>query len=133
VGVRPEVIMTVGCVLTTSIVGLEAGDDPDALQALLEDGFEHPGRGVRTHSWRVWRDRAEAGDIVAGYQRLESVPLGEGIGQVEDRTVFALFPPEADEMIRMEFRSSDLGAYEDMPEQTAAIARTARVVLGERS
>jgi hypothetical protein len=130
-GVRPEVIMTIGCVLTTSIIALEEGDDPDALQALLEDGFGHPGRGVRSHSWRVWRDASEAGELMAGYQRFETVRPGEGVGQVEDRTIFGLFPPEAGEMIRMEFRSSDLGAFEDMPAQTGAIARTARVELGE--
>jgi hypothetical protein len=129
--VRPEVIITVGCVLTTSIIALEEGDDPDALQALLEDGFAHPGRGVRSHAWRVWREEAEAGELVAGYQRFETVRPGEGVGQVEDRTVFGLFAADAAEMIRMEFRSDDLGAFEDMPAQTGAIARTARVELGE--
>jgi hypothetical protein len=86
---------------------------------------------VRSHAWRVWRDEADAGEIVAGFQRFEVVRLGEGIGQVEDRTIFGLFPPEATEMIRMEFRVSDLGTYDDMPARTGEIARSARVVLGD--
>jgi hypothetical protein len=130
VSVRPESVMSVGCVLLTSVLGLGPGEGPDDFTAVLEEGFTRPGRGVRSHLAHVWREVAEAGELVAGFQRFEVLDLGEGLGTVEDRTIFGLFPPGSGEVLRMEFRSADLGAFDDMAEETAQFARSARVRLG---
>jgi hypothetical protein len=127
--IRPETLMSIGCLLTTSVLGLDAGDGPDAFAALLEDGFAHPGPGVRTHGADVWRDRVPAGELVGAYQRFETIPYGEGVGVVEDRTVFGLFPDGAGEMVQLEFRAADLGTYTDMIEETSSLVRSARVRL----
>lgn len=129
--VRPEHVMSIGCILLTSVLGLDADDNPDAFQALLEEGFAHPGRGVRSHSSTVWQEQVDAGGLVGSYQRFEVVELGEGIGIVEDRTVFGLFPAHASEMIRLEFRTADLGTFADMIEETLGLVRTTRVALEE--
>ena len=123
--------MTIGCLLLTSLIGLGADEGPDAFQALLEEGFGEPVRGVRSHSAFVWREQTDAGELVGGFQRFETVAPGEGIGTVQDRTIFGLFPEDSAEMIRMEFQVSDLATFEDMPEETATMARTARVTRWE--
>ena len=131
VSIRPETVMTIGCVLLTSLIGLEPDEGPDAFEAVLEEGFATPRRGVRSHVSRVWRDGTTTGAMVGGFQRFETVDLGAGIGTVEDRTIFGVFPEGSREMIRLEFRTAELALFEDMPEETAALARTARVVLQE--
>jgi hypothetical protein len=129
--VRPEDVMSIGCVLLTSVLGLEAGDGPDAFEAMLEDGFARPARGTHTHASRVWRDRIDAGELVGSYQRFEIVDFGEGIGTVEDRTIYGVFPDHSSDMIRLEFRAGDLAAFDDIIDATSTIVRSASVVLSE--
>ena len=131
VSIRPDDVMSVGCVLLTSVLGLDPDDGPDAFQALLEEGFAHPARGTRNHTSRTWRDRIDAGELVGSYQRFEIVELGEGIGTVEDRTIYGVFPDDATEMIRIEFRTADLGAFDDIIDATSELVRTTRVSLTE--
>ena len=76
---------------------------------------------VRSHVSRVWRDGTTTGAMVGGFQRFETVDLGAGIGTVEDRTIFGVFPEGSREMIRLEFRTAELALFEDMPEETAAV------------
>jgi len=127
--VRPESLMSIGCLLTTSVLGLEEGDGPDAFARLLERGFAEPGPGTRSYDVSVWRERIGAGELVGAYQRFESVDYGEGIGVVEDRTIFGVFPDDAVDMVQLEFRAADLGTYRDMIEETSALVRTTRVAL----
>ena len=131
--IRPETVMTVGCLLLTSIIELEEGEGPDAFEAGVEEAFAHPARGTRTHSSRVWRERVDAGELVGSFQRFEIVDYGEGIGTVEDRTVFGVFPENCIELIRLEFRTWDLAAFADFIDETSVIARSARVALANVS
>jgi hypothetical protein len=129
--VRPESLMSIGCLLTTSVLGLEAGDGPDAFATLLERGFAEPDRGTRSHDASVWRERIGVGELVGAYQRFDTVDYGEGVGMVEDRTIFGIFPDDSVDMVQLEFRAADLGTYRDMIEETSALVRTARVTLEE--
>jgi len=133
VSIRPEKVMTVGCLLLTSIIELEEGEGPDSFAAGVEEAFAHPARGTRTHSSRVWREHIDAGELVGSFQRFEIVDYGEGIGTVEDRTVFGVFPENCIEFIRFEFRTWDLAAHADFIDETSVIARSARVALANVS
>jgi hypothetical protein len=144
VTIRPEFELTVGCLLIGSQASLDADDDADVFAAMLEDGFRHPGRGIRTHAWRTWRERVElkgddetaglddpsgsiAAEIVGSYQRFEARNPGGRGGRIQDRTFFGVFPDGASEMIRLEFSVSDLAAFREIVDETTAIARTIRV------
>jgi hypothetical protein len=127
--IRPESLMSIGCLLLTSVLALEGDDGPEAFRALLEEGFAHPGPGVRSHGSSVWQDRVDAGELVGAYQRFESVDYGQGIGVVEDRTIFGVFPAGSTEMIQAEFRAADLGTFADMIEETSALVRTVRIAM----
>lgn len=133
VSIRPEKVMTVGCLLLTSIIELEEGEGPDSFAAGVEEAFAHPARGTRTHSSRVWREHIDAGELVGSFQRFEIVDYGEGIGTVEDRTVYGVFPETCIELIRFEFRTWDLAAFADFIDETSVIARSARVALANVS
>ena len=129
VSIRPEFEMTIGCLLIGSQAGLDPDDDADAFALLLEEGYRHPGRGIRTHGWRTWRERLDAAEIVGSYQRFETRDPGVEGGRIEDRTFFGIFPDGAMEMIRLEFTVSDLAAFRDIVDETAAIVRTVRFAL----
>jgi hypothetical protein len=122
--VRPEQAMTIGCVLIGSQASLESDDDADAFTALLEEGFRHPDRGIRTVRWETWRERIGDATVVGSFQRYSARDLGDLDGAVLDRTLFGVFPDGSDEMIRLEFTVSDLATFDDIAGDTAAIVGT---------
>lgn len=122
--VRPEEELTIGCVLIGSQASLEPDDDADAFTAMLEEGFRHPDRGIRTVRWETWRDRVGEATVVGSFQRYAARGLGDLDGAVLDRTLFGVFPDGSDEMIRLEFTVSDLAAFDDIAGDTAAIVAT---------
>ncbi len=127
VSVRPEVELSIGCLVLAEQFSMEPDDGPDSFEALLTEAAGSMGPGARSRSFTTWRAECPAGQIVGSFQRVDLMELGEAEGYLEHRTIFGVFPPRSRDMIRFVFTVADLGTYLDMPAETQAIVETVRV------
>jgi hypothetical protein len=121
----------VDCVLTYQLSDLDEGGSPESFiaDAEAQRGRREPGFSVRDVT--TWRRAIPAGEL-AGARTLNAYQeLGAETGWVEERTVFAVFPPGALQSVQFSFTTSMLDAFVDMPAETEAVVETLTVRLGK--
>ena len=133
VSIRPEGVLTVGCLLTTEQFGMDADDDADTFEQMLTEGVRQLRPGARTRVAETWRSDAEVGEIVGLFHRIDFIELGDEEGTLEQRTVLGVFPPRSRDMIRFIFTVADFATFSDMKADTQAIVETVEVTLQEAS
>ncbi|MFM9919050.1 hypothetical protein [Lacisediminihabitans sp. H27-G8] len=131
VSLRPELEITIGCLMQVQQFPLDDDDSPDTFEVMLKDGTASPARGTRTRVAETWRTEAMIGEVVGLFHRFDLRELGDEEGRLEQRTIFGVFPPKSSDMVRFIFTVSDLAAFDDMPKDTQAIVETLRVTLEE--
>ncbi len=131
VSLRPELEITIGCLVQVQQFPLDDDDSPDTFEVMLKDGTASPARGTRTRVAETWRTEAMIGEVVGLFHRFDLRELGDEEGRLEQRTIFGVFPPKSSDMVRFIFTVSDLAAFDDMPKDTQAIVETLRVTLEE--
>jgi hypothetical protein len=131
VSLRPELYLTIGCLLTTSRVELEPGDTPDSFEAMLTDSLQKLAPGARTRAAETWQVDSEIGTTVGLLHRIEYRLLEADEGWIELRAMFGVFPTGCDEMINFTFTVSDLATFGDMRAETQQIVDTVRVTTAE--
>ena len=129
VSIRPEDVMTIGCLLTTEQFSMDADDGPDTFEQMLTEGVRQLRPGARTRVAETWRASTEVGEIVGLFHRIDFIELGEKEGTLEQRTIFGVFPPRSRDMIRFIFTVADFGTFGDMAADTQAIVETLEVTL----
>lgn len=132
VSIRPEAVLSIGCVLQSQQLAMDPDDGPDAFEQVIRDGSTAMRPGVRSRDLEVWRDTIPAGELVGVFQRMEFIELHEMLGGVSERTVFGIFPKDSSDMIQMTFTSEDFGAFADIRAETQEIVATLRVETGQR-
>ena len=129
VSIRPEGMMTIGCLLTTEQFSMDADDGPDTFEQMLTAGVCQLRPGARTRVAETWRSSTEVGEIVGLFHRIDFIELGEEEGTLEQRTIFGVFPPRSRDMIRFIFTVADFATFADMAVDTQAIVETLEVTL----
>lgn len=99
-------------------------DPDDTPETYLEFAESH--RSLSTPEFTVnrfssWRGTHANGELI-GFSHLALLTEGgQTEGSLEERAVFAIFPPGAEEMVQITFRTARLGAFNDMAAETGAI------------
>jgi hypothetical protein len=121
----------VACALSFKLSPLQPTDSLDAVLADLEADRT---RSTDEHQFLevdVWRGRVAAGPFVAARNLIVNRAPGELEGSVEERTVFAVMPDSACQMVQFVFSAESIGAFYDIAGQTQAVVETLRVELGD--
>ena len=118
----------VASILGFGLVQLAEGQGPETyLETLAADeGRREP--GVEFRNVQTWTAPVEAGLAVGAYNMIAHTELGEET-RVEERTVIGVFPPRSKEMVECIFTAQSLTSYDDIIQQTMALAATIDVVL----
>ncbi|WP_331901784.1 hypothetical protein [Lacisediminihabitans sp.] len=133
VSLRPELYLTIGCLLTTSRVELGPDDTPDSFETMLTDSVRRLAPGSRTRAAETWQVDSPAGRTVGLLHRIEYRLLEADEGWIELRAMFGVFPTGCSEMVTFTFTVSDLGTFGDMRAETQQIVDTLRVTTEEIS
>lgn len=131
VSLRPELYLSIGCLLTTSRVELEPDDTPDSFETMLTESVRRLAPGSKTRSAETWQVDSPAGRTVGLLHRIEYRLLEADEGWIELRAMFGVFPAGCTEMITFTFTVSDLGTFGDMRAETQQIVDTLRVTVEE--
>ena len=111
----------IAAAMVARVLELEPDDTPESYLAFAESH-----RTLRTPQFTVnrfssWRSTHSGGELI-GFSHLALLTAeGDTEGSLEERAVFAIFPPGAQEMVQVTFRTARLGAFSDMAEETGAI------------
>jgi hypothetical protein len=124
-----------GSGFVSSVMGFHLADlfDGDTPERYLEDFESDKGREDDSTWFEVetWRGDVPAGTFVAA-RNLISHPDDERIQSwIEERTIFAVFPPGVRQCVQVFFSAESIGSFWDMPAQTQAVVTTLRVQLGQ--
>lgn len=131
VSLRPELYLTIGCLLTSTRVELGPEDTPDTFEAMLADSVKRLAPGSRTRAAETWQSDSPIGTTVGLLHRIEYRLLGADEGWIELRAMYGVFPTGCNEMVTFTFTVSDLGTFGDMKAETQQIVDTLRVTTGE--
>ena len=111
----------IAAAMVVRVLELDPDDTPESYLTFAESH-----RNLRTPEFTVnrfasWRSAHPAGELV-GFSHLALLTAeGDTEGSLEERAVFAIFPPGAQEMVQVTFRTARLGAFDDMARETGAI------------
>jgi hypothetical protein len=123
------------CALGFELTDIGAGltSEQAAAQQLAEmqadEGRRFPGTeylGVTT-----WEGEVPAGEFVAAHTFISRRDPGDAEATIEERTVFAVFPPGAAQFVQLVFSAEGVGAFVNMPRQTEEVVATLRIELEE--
>jgi len=94
-----------------------------------DEGRRFPGTeylGVTT-----WTGEVAAGPFVAAHNFISRRDPGDEEATIEERTVFAVFPPGAAQYVQLVFSAEGVGAFVNMPRQTEEVVAALRIELEE--
>lgn len=132
VSIRTEIELTVGCVVTAEQFRMDPDDGPEPFAAMLKDGVTRLSPGKHTRDARFWRTDIPAGKLVGMFHRFDVREIGADTADVEQRTMFGVFPDDSSDMVRFTFTVADLLTFDDMVADTQAIVSTMTVRLEEK-
>ncbi|MGN6327261.1 hypothetical protein [Pseudolysinimonas sp.] len=82
------------------------------------------------YSVSTWRSAVPAGEVVGSHNLIAHPGADAAEGSLlEERTVIAVYPPGSAQAVQFVFSAQGLGSFENMPEQTQAIAAGLSVAL----
>lgn len=131
VHVRPEVFMSLGVLLTFQVVETEPGQGADWYEANARTLVEQSAPDSSTLRLDTWQGDFPAGRFVGVHQVSQYFPLEAESGWVESRTMFGVFPPNANEMVQFTFTTADLATFGDMPAETQEIVKSLELDMGK--
>ena len=129
--VRPEVFMSLGVLLTFQVVGTEPGQGPDWYEENARALIAQAAPDSSTLKLDTWQGDLPAGRFVGVHQVSQYFPVDEESGWVESRTMFGVFPPNANEMVQFTFTTADLATFGDMPAETQEIVKSLELDMGK--
>lgn len=123
------------CALGFELTDIGAGLSSEAAAASYltelqaDEGRRFPGTeylGVTT-----WTGEVAAGPFVAAHNFISRRDLGDAEATIEERTVFAVFPPGAAQYVQLVFSAEGIGAFVNMPRETEEVVATLQIELEE--
>jgi hypothetical protein len=119
----------INALMTYERILLETDDTPESFLAETASHANDRVPGYEVRGYEEWRAPHPVGELV-GFTHLAAITQpGEDQATLEQRVVFAIFPPGAGQMVQVVFRSVFLGAFGNMVEETSAIVDTLRIKL----
>jgi hypothetical protein len=119
----------INALMTYERILLETDDTPESFLAETDAHAGDRAPGYEIRGYESWRAPHPVGELV-GFTHLTAITLpDEDTATLEQRVVFAIFPPGAGQMVQVVFRSVFLGAFGNMVEETSAIVDTLRVKM----
>jgi len=123
------------CALGFELTDIGAGLSTEAAAAAYladlqaDEGRRYP--GTEYLSVTTWQGEVPAGPFVAAHNLVSRRDLGDDEATIEERTVFAVFPPGAAQLVQLVFSAESVGAFLNMPRQTEEVAAALRIELEE--
>jgi hypothetical protein len=106
----------------------------DAAAKYLADLQSDEGRrfpGTEYLSASTWTGEVPAGPFVAAHNLIARRDPGDEEATIEERTVFAVFPPGAAQLVQLVFSAEGVGAFLNMPRQTEEVVAALSIELEE--
>lgn len=111
----------IGAAMSLDVFDLGEGDSPDSYLAFAESNRDLRSPELDVSGFQSWRSTHPSGELV-GYSHIALVtPDPETGSSLEERAVFAIFPPDAAQMAQITFRTARLGVFTDIAAETGAI------------
>ncbi len=129
VAVRAEAPISVGAVIMARLLGRDADDTLESLEAQMRRDAGQMEPGWRSHDLVLWRDRADAGEYVGMTQRLEHAGRGDESRTFSERAIYVVSPPESSDAVLFEFTTTIPGYFADIRRDTELVVRTLSVTL----
>ncbi|POH68491.1 MULTISPECIES: hypothetical protein [Cryobacterium] len=105
----------------------EAAADSYLAELRADEGRRTP--GIEYLSVTTWQGEVAAGPFVAAHNLIALRNPGDDEAVIEERTVFAVFPPGAAQMVQLVFSAESVGAFVNMPRQTEEVVAALRIEL----
>lgn len=131
VAVRKQAPMSIGAVIMAQLLDRDGEATPELLEQQMRRDSAQMVPGQRARDVVLWRGRIDAGDYVGMTQRVEHFELGEEHGQLSERAIYVVFPPDSEQLVEFEFTTTDFGYFADIRQDTELVLRTLRVELGQ--
>jgi hypothetical protein len=111
----------IAAAMVLRVLELDPDDNPETYMAFAESHRSLSTPEFTVNRFSSWRGTHRNGELI-GFSHLALLTEeGDTEGSLEERAVFAIFPPGAEEMVQITFRTARLGAFEDMAAETGAI------------
>lgn len=111
----------IGAAMILDVFELSEGDSPDSYLEFAESHRTLRSPGLDVSGFQSWRSVHPSGELV-GYSHIALVtPDPETGSSLEERAVFAIFPPGSGQMAQITFRTARLGVFTDIATETGAI------------
>ena len=120
-----EIACAVGFELTPISVAGSASEFQDS----LNDEADRRTLDSRFRANRTWTRSVDAGLLVGSHSLISRRDVASDEEHIEARTVFGVYPPDAVDMVQFIFSTDDLGAFNDMAEETEKLVATLEVEL----
>lgn len=120
----------VKCVLVFRSAARSPSDTPDSYQATLDDDRGRNEAGEKYHIVSTWQVAINAGIAVGAYNLITYDELGEDLGRTEARTVIAVFPAKAAQVLEFIFTTQDTDLFDTLVDVSMASIATVTVELG---
>lgn len=111
----------IGAAMVLDVFDLAEGDSPESYLQFAELHRNLRSPELDVSGFQSWRSVHPSGELV-GYSHIALVtPDPETGSSLEERAVFAIFPPGAAQMAQVTFRTARLGVFADIASETGAI------------
>ncbi|MET4638636.1 hypothetical protein [Mycetocola sp. 2940] len=111
----------IGAAMIVDVFELDVDDSPESYLEFVESHRDLRTPELDISAFSTWRSAHPSGELI-GYSHLALVtPDPDAESSLEERAVFAVFPPGESRMVRITFRTARLGAFADMTTETSAI------------
>lgn len=111
----------IAAAMVLRVLELDPDDTPETYLAFAESHRSLSTPEFTVNRFSSWRGTHASGELI-GFSHLALLTEdGQTEGSLEERAVFAIFPPGSEEMVQVTFRTARLGAFDDMAAETGAI------------
>ncbi|SFN93294.1 hypothetical protein [Mycetocola miduiensis] len=111
----------IGAAMVLDVFEIAEGDSPESYLDFVESHRNLRSPELDISAFQSWRSAHPSGELV-GYSHLALVTPGpDSESSLEERAVFAIFPPGASQMVRITFRTARLGAFVDIATEASAM------------
>lgn len=111
----------IAAAMVLRVLELDPDDNPETYLAFAESHRSLSTPEFTVNRFSSWRGTHNNGELI-GFSHLALLTEeGQTEGSLEERAVFAIFPPGAEEMVQVTFRTARLGAFDDMAAETGVI------------
>ncbi|GGE82028.1 hypothetical protein [Mycetocola zhadangensis] len=119
----------IAAAMVLRVLELDPDDNPETYLEFAESHRTLSSTEFAVSRFTSWRGTHPNGELI-GFSHLALLTQeGQDHGELEERAVFAIFPPGAEEMVQITFRTARPDAFTDMAAETALIVDAVELEL----